>query len=62
MTQVETNQITFGKQTMKQLISLVPTAKTKRKVGSDYVIKDADGNTVATWSKRTFKTGLIVIW
>ena len=62
MTQVETNQITFGKQTMKQLLSLAPTARTKRKVGTDYVIKDVNGNTVATWQKRTLKTGLLVIW
>lgn len=62
MIQVQTNQITFGKQTMKQLISLVPSARTKRKIGRDYVIKDINGNTVATWQKQRFSNGLLVIW
>jgi hypothetical protein len=62
MTQVQTNQITFGKQTMKQLLSLVPTAKTKRKVGNDYIIKNAEGKTVATWQKQRLTNGLLVIW
>ena len=62
MTQVETNQITFGKQTKKLLLSLAPTAKKISKVGNDYVIKDLQDNTVATWHKQKLTNGLLVIW
>lgn len=62
MTQVQTSQATFGKKTQKQLLELVPTAVRRVKVGNDFVIKNAEGDTVATWQKRSLKNGLLVIW
>ena len=63
MTQVETAQNTFGKATKKMITELAPTAKTfKKTFGGSYLIKNADGVTVATWSPRRLKTGIIVIF
>jgi hypothetical protein len=61
MTQIETTQNTFGKATQKMIKNLIPSAKTFRQIGKDFIIKDENGSTVATWHKRTMKTGLIVI-
>lgn len=61
MRHVETNQITFGKLTKKLIVSLLPNAKTFKKIGNDFVIRDCNGVMVATWHKRSCKNGLIVI-
>ena len=61
MRQIETNQVTFGKATKRQLVSLVPTARTIRKIGNDHVLRDEDGKCVATWPKGFRKNVLIVI-
>ena len=65
MKQVKTNQVTFGKATKKMIVELVPTAATFRKIGNDFVIKDKDSKTVATWHKANANekntNGLIVI-
>lgn len=61
MTQIETKQITFGKQTMRLIVKLLPHAKTRVQIGKHWIIKDAEGKTIATWQKRHLKTGLIVI-
>lgn len=62
MKHVETNQITFGKETKKLISELVPTAKHIIKIGQNVLIKDLNGQTVATWQKRTLKNGLLIIW
>ena len=61
MIQVETTQNTFGKATQRMIAQTVKGAKSFKAVEKDYLIKDAEGNTVATWHKRILKTGLIVI-
>ena len=61
MKQVETTQITFGKQAKKMIKDICPTAKFFVKINKDFVIKDGAGVTVATWHKQRNKNGLIVI-
>ncbi len=61
MRHVQTNQITFGKETKKLIASLLPTASTYKRIGKDYIIRDSNGKMVATWHKRSLKNGLIVI-
>lgn len=52
-------QKTFGKKTQKLIKSILPSAKTSKKVStygvSDYVIRDASGKMVACW----FHKGLL---
>lgn len=62
MKQVETTQKTFGKETKKLVLSLIPTAKHICVIGKDVLIKNSNGDTVGTWHKRFGKNGLIVIW
>jgi hypothetical protein len=62
MKQIETTQKTFGKETKKLILNLVPTAKHICFVGKNVLIKNLTGDTVCTWHKRTGKNGLIVIW
>jgi len=62
MTQIETTQNTFGKKTQRQIKALAPTTKFFKKVGDSYLAKNAQGETLATWSPRRMTTGLIVLW
>ena len=62
MKQIETTQKTFGKETKKLIFDLLPNAKYVCNVGKGILIKDINGVTVATWTKRYLKNGLIVIW
>lgn len=63
MIQVETAQKTFGKATRTMVKELIPNAKTfKKSYDGGILIKDSNGETVATWSPRRMKNGLIVIW
>lgn len=62
MKHVETNQITFGNETKKLISDLLPTAKHIIKLGKNVLIKDLNGQTVATWHKRPLKNGLLIIW
>ena len=61
MTRLETTTKTFGKATKRMIAKTVKGAKTFKAVGRDYLIKDADRVTVATWHYRPSKTGLLVI-
>jgi len=50
MRQVLMNQRTFGKQTRREIVRLVPSAHSFRKgTGGARLIKDSSGETVATW-------------
>ena len=62
MTQIQTTQNTFGKKTQRQIRELAPATAYFKKVGADYVAKDANGQTLATWHKQAMTTGLIVLW
>jgi len=62
MTHIETTQITFGKATKKMITELIPSAKSFKKVGSDFLIKNVNGQTIATWHKRSLKNGLLIVW
>lgn len=62
MTHIKTTQITFGKKTKRQLKKLAPSAKTYKKVGDGYLIKNALNETVATWHPQRMSTGLIILW
>lgn len=62
MKQIETTQKTFGSKTAKMAIELIPNAKHIVKVGKNVLIKDFSGQTLATWHRRPFKNGILVIW
>ena len=50
MRQVLMNQRTFGKQTKREIVRLVPSAYSYRKATKGgRLIKDRNGETVATW-------------
>jgi hypothetical protein len=66
MEQITTNQRTFGKATKKLIKDLIPSATSCKKIFSsykkNYLIKNEEGKTIATWSQRSMQNGLLVIF
>ena len=65
MTQIRTEQRTFGKKTKKMVIEKVKEAKRYIKTyHGNYVIKNSNNETIATWHKPNNynQNGLLVIY
>jgi hypothetical protein len=61
MTQVATTTRTFSKATKKQIVELLPTTRTFKKVYDGVLIKDENYRTLGTWQPRRNNNGIIVI-
>ena len=62
MKQIEMNQKTFGKETLNFITEFLPNAKYFVTVNGGKLIKDIQGNTIATWQKRYLKFPILVVW
>ncbi len=60
-TQVRMTHKTFSKDTKLWIGKNVPGAASYKKIGKDYLIKDKNNKTIATWHHSTPKNGLVVI-
>ena len=66
MNQIKTNQRTFGKETKKMIKEKVKNAAYyKKAVDGNFLIKDKNDCTVATWHRPMndyMNNGLLIIW